>query len=107
LPTSPTTIKFSLAKGRVSLRAVEEATARALAFPLSGSTATPTIRRVIIKNFPFSIVYRPEADGVVVFAVAHHARLPAESAGRYGPDPAQAGPRAGDGLERAGLRNGC
>jgi len=44
--------------------AVEEATARALAFPLSGSPATPTIRRVIIKNFPFSIVYRPEADGV-------------------------------------------
>ena len=43
---------------------VEEATARALAFPLSGSPATPTIRRVIIKNFPFSIVYRPEADGV-------------------------------------------
>ena len=44
--------------------AVEEATARALAFPLSGSPAAPTIRRVIIKNFPFSIVYRPEADGV-------------------------------------------
>ena len=44
--------------------AVEEATARALAFPLSGSTATPTIRRVIIKNFPFSIVYRAESDGV-------------------------------------------
>ena len=56
--------------------AVEEATARALAFPLSGSTATPTIRRIIIKNFPFSIVYRPEADGIVVFAVAHHSRLP-------------------------------
>ena len=36
--------------------AVEEATARALAFPLAGSTATPTIRRVIIKNFPFSLV---------------------------------------------------
>jgi hypothetical protein len=44
--------------------AVEEATARALAFPLAGSTATPTIRRVIIKSFPFSIVYRSEADGV-------------------------------------------
>ena len=43
--------------------AVEEATARALAFPLSGSTATPTVRRVILKNFPYSIVYRPEADG--------------------------------------------
>jgi toxin ParE1/3/4 len=47
-----------------------------LAFPLSGSTATQTVRRVIIKNFPFSIVYRPAADGIVVFAVAHHARLP-------------------------------
>jgi plasmid stabilization system protein ParE len=56
--------------------AVEEATARALAFPLSGSTATPAIRRVILKNFPYSIVYRPEADGMVVFAVAHHSRLP-------------------------------
>jgi hypothetical protein len=44
--------------------AVEEATARALAFPLSGSTATPTIRGVIIKNFQFSSVSRPEADGV-------------------------------------------
>jgi hypothetical protein len=43
-----------------------------LAFPLSGSPATPALRRVIIKNFPFSIVYRPEADGIVVFAVAHH-----------------------------------
>jgi len=56
--------------------AVEEATARALAFPLSGSPATPSIRRVIVKNFPFSIVYRPEADGIVVFAVAHQSRLP-------------------------------
>ena len=44
--------------------AVEEATVRALAFPLSGSTATQTVRRAIIKNFPFSIVDRPEANGV-------------------------------------------
>jgi toxin ParE1/3/4 len=56
--------------------AVEEATARALTFPLSGSPSAPNIRRVIVKDFPFSIVYRPEAEGIVVFAVAHHARLP-------------------------------
>jgi len=56
--------------------AVEEATARALAFPLSGSPAEPSVRRVIVKNFPFSVVYRPETDGIVVFAVAHHSRLP-------------------------------
>ena len=56
--------------------AVEEATARALSFPLSGSPAASSIPRVIIKNFPFFVVYRPEADGIVVFAVAHHSRLP-------------------------------
>jgi hypothetical protein len=54
----------------------EEATARALAFPLSGSQATPSTRRVIVKKFPFSPIYRPEAEGIVVFAVAHHSRLP-------------------------------
>jgi toxin ParE1/3/4 len=56
--------------------AVEEATARALTFPLSGSPSAPNIRRVIVKDFPFSIVYRPEEEGIMVFAVAHHARLP-------------------------------
>ena len=50
--------------------AVEEATARALAFPLSGSQATPGTRRVIIKKFPFSLIYRPEAAGILVFATA-------------------------------------
>jgi toxin ParE1/3/4 len=56
--------------------AVEEATVRALSFPLSGSPSEPNIRRVVVKGFPFSVVYRPEADGIVVFAVAHHARRP-------------------------------
>jgi plasmid stabilization system protein ParE len=56
--------------------AVEEATARALTFPLSGSPSEPNVRRVVVKNFPFSVVYRPETDGIVVFAVAHHSRRP-------------------------------
>lgn len=56
--------------------AVEEATARALAFPLAGSPSKKDTRLVIVKNFPFSIVYRPEADGIVVFAVAHQSRRP-------------------------------
>jgi hypothetical protein len=30
----------------------------------------------MLKDFPFSIVYRPEPDGIVVFAVPHHSRLP-------------------------------
>ena len=56
--------------------AVEEAAARALVFPLAGSPSRASTRRVIVKGFPFSIVYRPEADGIVVFALAHHARQP-------------------------------
>jgi plasmid stabilization system protein ParE len=33
-------------------------------------------RRVFVKGFPFSIFYRPDRDGIIVFAVAHQARQP-------------------------------
>lgn len=56
--------------------AVEEATARALLYPLAGSPSRSDTRRVIVKGFPFSIVYRPVPEGIVVFAVAHQARRP-------------------------------
>ena len=56
--------------------AVEAATARALAFPLAGSPASKSTRRVLLHRFPFSVVYRPDPDGIVIFAVAHHARRP-------------------------------
>jgi toxin ParE1/3/4 len=62
--------------------AVEEATARALAFPLAGSPAASGTHRVILKGFPFSIFYRPEGNRIVVFAVAHHARQPGYWLGR-------------------------
>lgn len=56
--------------------AVEEAAARALAFPFSGSPHRSNTRRVLVKDFPFSLIYRPEPEGSVIFAVAHHARRP-------------------------------
>jgi plasmid stabilization system protein ParE len=56
--------------------AVEEATARALAFPLAGSPATANTRRVFLKDFPFAVVYRAEPSGITIFAVAHHSRRP-------------------------------
>lgn len=56
--------------------AVKEATAFALAFPLAGSPSFSNTRRVIVKGFPFSIFYRPEPDGIIVFALAHHAKRP-------------------------------
>lgn len=56
--------------------AVEEAAARALAFPLAGSPSRSNTRRVVLDGFSFSLIYRPEPDGIIVFAVAHHARRP-------------------------------
>lgn len=56
--------------------AVEEAAARALAFPLAGSSSAANTRRVILKDFPFSLFYRSENGGIVIFAVSNHARHP-------------------------------
>ncbi len=62
--------------------AVEKAVARALAFPLAGSPAAANTRRVVLKEFPFSIFYRPERDGIIIFAIANHARQPGYWQGR-------------------------
>lgn len=56
--------------------AIEEATARALTFPNAGSLSASNTRCVFTKGFPFSIIFRPEENGIVVFAVAHHTRKP-------------------------------
>ena len=56
--------------------AVEEAVARAVAFPSSGSPSRAKTRKIIVKGFRFSVFYRPEAKGIVVFAVAHHSQRP-------------------------------
>ena len=56
--------------------AVEKATSIAVAFPLAGSPSASETRRVIAKGFPFFVVYRPEGNEIVVFAVAHFRRKP-------------------------------
>lgn len=56
--------------------AVEEAAARAAAFPDAGSLSVANTRRVMLKGFPFSLFYRSEDNGIVIFAVSHHARRP-------------------------------
>ena len=56
--------------------AIEEATARALAFPMAGLSYLARTRRVFVKGYPFFLVYRPEAAGVVVLAVVHESRRP-------------------------------
>jgi plasmid stabilization system protein ParE len=56
--------------------AVEEAAARVLAYPRAGSPGAAGTRRVFLQGFPFSVVYREVADGIVIFAVAHQSRRP-------------------------------
>ena len=56
--------------------AVEDAVARAIAFPEAGSPAPSSTRRIFLRDFPFSLIYREYPNEVVVFAIAHHSRLP-------------------------------
>jgi plasmid stabilization system protein ParE len=65
-------------------RAVEEAVALATDFPNAGFLAPANTRRVVVSGFPFSIYYRVEADGIVIFAIAHHARRPGYWVSRTG-----------------------
>ena len=57
--------------------AVERSASIAAAFPLAGSPCAAETRRVVVKGFPYSVVYRPEGKGIVVFAIAHFRRDPA------------------------------
>jgi plasmid stabilization system protein ParE len=63
-------------------KAVEEATKRAVVFPLAGAMAAGNTRRVSVEGFPFALIYRPDEAGIVIFAVAHHARSPGYWASR-------------------------
>ena len=62
--------------GAKFLDAVEDATARALVYPLAGSPAPNSTRRVFLMDFPFALVYRPDEQGITIYALAHHARRP-------------------------------
>ena len=58
------------------LAAVQEAVGRALLYPLTGSPCTQNTRRLLIKDFPFAVVYRNDKTGIMVYAIAHLARRP-------------------------------
>ena len=64
------------------VRAVEQALAIAEQFPLAGTPGFGATRKVTVKDFPFSVVYLHEIGGIVVVAVAHHARRPGYWIGR-------------------------
>lgn len=62
--------------GTKFLEAVEDATARALTYPLAGSPVQYKTRRVFLRDFPFALIYRSDDQGITVYALAHHARRP-------------------------------
>jgi len=62
--------------GRRFNEAVQEAIRRTLTFPNAGSPSPANTRRILVNGFPFCVYYRPESDGIVIFAVAHTARQP-------------------------------
>ena len=68
--------RLEAGRGTKFLEAVEDATARALAYPLAGSPAQNKTRRVFLRDFPFALVYRSDEHGITIYALAHHARRP-------------------------------
>jgi len=58
------------------VEAVEQAARLAFEFPNAGSEGIANTRRLQLKGFPHSLVYRLVGEEIVVFAVAHHSREP-------------------------------
>ena len=55
---------------------VSEALDLILAQPFAGQVLFDNYRRWLIRQFPYSIVYRIESDWIYVLAVAHWSRRP-------------------------------
>jgi hypothetical protein len=91
--------------GAKFLDAVEDATARALAYPLAGSPAPNSTRRVFLRDFPFALVYRPDEQGITICTnprnLAPSRRLPPRSGMVYEGNPAGINRSAGLRLHRA------
>ena len=64
--------------------AVEAVVGLALAMPTAGTAYKFGLRRVFPTKFPFSIVYKEDESGIVVFAVAHFKRRPGYWKSRQG-----------------------
>jgi len=70
---------YSEARSGTGIRfqaAVEAALERAVRHPLGGAPTGGSTRGVLVKGFPFSVVYRFTRDELLVVAVAPHRRRP-------------------------------
>jgi toxin ParE1/3/4 len=62
--------------GELFVQRVVEGFESILAHPLSGQILFDEFRRHLIRQFPYSIVYRIEGDHIFVLAIAHWSRNP-------------------------------
>ena len=65
-------------------RALEASVRAAARMPLAFPIVDSDCRRVLMRRFPFSVVYRPGPTTLLVVAVFHHRREPGSWAGRVG-----------------------
>lgn len=57
--------------------AVDRALRLLVAMPNLGTRSYPGVRVWALKDFPYSVVYRVDANEIVVIAIAHQSRAPA------------------------------
>ena len=65
-------------------RAVEAAVASAVRNPEAFGIITSSCRRILLRRFPFSLIYRVRGNEFLVVAVFHHRRDPSKLAQRAG-----------------------
>ena len=56
--------------------AVEAAVLRAATHPLGGAPSHKQTRSMVVRGFPFSVVYRTRPDELLVVAIAAHRKRP-------------------------------
>ncbi|MEO8002338.1 MAG: type II toxin-antitoxin system RelE/ParE family toxin [Arenimonas sp.] len=66
----------ALGLGLEFARAFEVALASAVRDPQAFSLVEGLCRRVLLRKFPYSLIYRADAEELVVIAVFHHRREP-------------------------------
>jgi toxin ParE1/3/4 len=66
---------------------VERAVEEIASFPESGSPYLAHTRRVLVRRFPYSVVYRARPEGIIILAVAHQRRRPGYWRGRMSSGP--------------------
>lgn len=63
--------------GEKLLSSVEKSVSLVATFPNIGSPCASGTRRVVIKGFPFWLVYKSfRGNNIVIFAIAHQSRWP-------------------------------